>query len=272
MVFEGIINPKKAEGKAWELFFIGIFYSSLAIVLSLWIFKTHASLVMVFLTVMACIHIVYSIIRLEEEKDKIILAEKELMKEHSKALSVFMFLFFGFVISFSLWYIFLPSDVLPNIFGVQQETISDINASITGNAINSLGIFGKIFLNNIKVMIFCIIFSFFYGAGAIFILAWNASVIGTAIGAFARASMSTGIFSAFSMGVMRYMTHGFFEILAYFMVGLAGGIISAAIINHDFGSDKFNHILIDSLDLIAGAIIVLFMAGLIEVFVTPLMF
>ncbi len=48
MVFEALINPMKAERRPWELFFIGIFYSSLAIVLSLWIFNDHASLVMAY--------------------------------------------------------------------------------------------------------------------------------------------------------------------------------------------------------------------------------
>ena len=49
------------------------------------------------------------------------------------------------------------------------------------------------------------------------------------------------------LGIMRYMTHGFFEILAYFIGGLAGGIVSIALIKHNL---QENRVLIDSLDLI----------------------
>ena len=65
------------------------------------------------------------------------------------------------------------------------------------------------------------------------------------------------------------MTHGFFEILAYFIGGLAGGIISVAIINHDVRSPKFRIILKDSFDLILIAIAILIIAAFIEVFITP---
>lgn len=272
MVFESLINPKKAERKAWEMFFIGLFYSSIAVLLSIWIFRDHASLVMVFLTVLASIHLVYGVLQLEEEKDIEIKEEKLLIKEHGRALSFFVFLFLGFVVSFSLWYIFLPSSLIPDVFGVQQQTITDVNTQVTGKAIDTTGMLSRIFFNNMKVMIFCLLFSFFYGSGAIFILSWNASVIGAAIGSFVRNSISHGFFSIFSAGLLRYLTHGIPEILAYFMAGLAGGIISVAVIRHEFGSERFRHILTDSVDLITLAVFVLFLASLIEVFITPALF
>ncbi len=272
MVFESLINPKKAEKKPWEMFFIGLFYSSLAVLLSIWIFRDYASLVMVFLTVMASIHLVYGVLQLEEEKDMEIKEEKLLIKEHGKALSFFVFLFLGFVVSFSLWYVFLPAPLLSDVFGVQQQTISDINTQVTGEAIGTTTILSKIFLNNIKVMVFCLLFSFFYGSGAIFILSWNASVIGAAVGSFVRNSISHGFISVFSVGLLRYLTHGIPEIIAYFMAGLAGGIISIAVIKHEFGSERFKHVLVDSVDLVTIAVFVLFLAGLIEVYITPVLF
>ena len=270
MVLESLINPKKAEKKPWEMFFVGLVYSSIAILMSLWIFKDYASLVFVFFTVLACTHFIYIAIEMEEEKDKIA-THRMFIKEHSGILSFLVFLFLGFVVSFTLWYVFLPSTVVSSLFSIQQETISAINSKVTGSFTETLPFIGKIFFNNIKVMIFCLLFSFFYGIGAIFILTWNASVIGTAIGNFIRSSMHNGIFSAFSLGFLRYLTHGIPEILAYFMAGLAGGIISIAIIKHEFGSGKFKNVLADSVDLIIGSVVVLFIAALIEVYVTPLL-
>ena len=100
MVLESLLNPINAEGKPWEMFFIGFLYSSVAILLSMWIFRDQTSLVMVFLTVMACIPIVYNTMKLEESKDISILEERMLIKEHNRAIAFFMFLFFGITLSF----------------------------------------------------------------------------------------------------------------------------------------------------------------------------
>ncbi len=286
MVLESLLNPRKAEGKPWETFFIGIVYSSIAIFLSLWIFHDYASLVMVFLTVIASVPLMYNIIALEEEKNLEISSEKILVKEHWKAISVFIFLFLGFLASFTIWYVVLPTATTENVFDVQLKTIENINAGVTA-IITGKGIYSNFFMsiisNNIKVMIFCILFAFIFGAGAIFILTWNASVIAAAIGSFIRENISsvaanqgwdqvTGYFYVGSSGFLRYLIHGIPEITAYFLAGLAGGIISIAVIRHDFGTDRFRKIVIDSLDLIILAFMVLFTAAIIEVFITPLIF
>lgn len=277
MVIESLVNPFKAERDPWEMFFVGMFYSSIAVLLSLWVFKPHASLVMVFLTVIACVPLMYGTIKLEEKKDLEIKEEKILIKEHGRALSFFIFLFLGITISFTLWYVFLPPDITQSLFSIQTKTISDINTQITGQGINQFSLFSKIFFNNLKVLVFCLIFAFIYGFGAIFILTWNASVIGTAIGNFVRSNIpNTADFAQYfqitSLGILRYMIHGIPEILAYFTGGLAAGIISIAIIRHDFRSDKFQHVLLDSADLLLLSLAVLLIAALIESFVTPLLF
>ena len=69
MVLESLLNPLSAEKRPWEMFFIGFAYSSVAILLSLWIFRDQTSLIMVFLTVMASLPIVYNTMKLEEGKD-----------------------------------------------------------------------------------------------------------------------------------------------------------------------------------------------------------
>jgi len=283
MVLELLINPQKAEKTPWAMFFFGFVYASVGAFLSLWIFGKYASLVMVFLTVLACIYLLQGILAVEEEKDIAISKERTLLKEHGKALSLFMFLFLGFMAAYSLWYVLLPSGWVQNLYGAQIETIRQVNGMGTGSAIDGTSRLGKIFFNNLKVLFFSILFAFFYGAGAVFILAWNASVVGAAIGNFVRTELATitkGIglvaagsyFSIYSLGLLRYMTHGLFEILAYFMAALGAGIISIAVIKHDVGSEKFTHIIIDSLDLIIISIAILFFAALVEVYITPVLF
>ena len=76
----------------------------------------------------------------------------------------------------------------------------------------------------------------------------------------------------FTAGFMRYMTHGTFEILAYIIAGVAGTLISIALINHKLKSPEFKKVTFDSLNLIIIAIVVLFIAAIIEVAVTPYFF
>lgn len=271
MVFESLVNPFSAAKRPWEMFFIGFLYNSIAIFLALWIFESHASLVMVFLTVLACIPFVYSTIKMEEEYDMKHDSESLLMKEHSRVLIILMFLFVGIMISVAIWYIFLPQSISQNLFEVQSQTIQSINVQVTGGAVDSATLFLKIFLNNLWVLMFCLLFAFFYGFGAIFILTWNASVVGVAIGNFAVSNFAKfgTYFSVIPLAVTRYMVHGTFEITAYFAAGLAGGIISIAVIKHDIGTKKFEHVLLDSVDLVVASIILLALAALIEIHLTP---
>jgi len=282
MVLESLIDTFKAEKKPWNLFFIGLLYSSIALFLGNWIFREYSSLIMVFLTTMACIPLIFFTMRVEEKKDIAIEGEGKLLKEHSKAILFMMFLFLGIMSGFVFWYVVLPSDFVQNSFQSQTLTIQSINVRITGDVLN-IKTLTNIILNNLKVLIFCILFSFLYAAGAIFILTWNASVIATAIGNFIRSNMAyyatkTGFtkYAAYlqivSLSIIRYMTHGTFEILAYFMAGLAGGIISMAVINERFGTKRFERVILDSSDLILLSVLLLIVAALIEVYITPLLF
>jgi len=281
MVFESLVNPVKAERHPLRMFLLGIFYSSIGVLLSLWIFGQWPSLVMVFLTVMASVPLVYNTIKYEEKQDKEIHDEMSLLKQHKKAISFLVMLFLGFVVGFTFWYLVLPSHLVSRLFLTQIETLNNLN-SATGQFVSAQS-FMIIYVNNMRVLFFCLFFSFFYGAGAIFILVWNASIIAAAMGGLIKKGIlsiaskiglvATGSYMhLFVCGLLRYLSHGVLEILGYFIGGLAGGIISVAVIRHDFGTKEFNHIIADSLDLIILAIVVLFLAALVEVFITPLIF
>lgn len=272
MVFESLATPWKAEKHPWEMFFFGFLYTSLAVALSIWIFRDYAGLISVFFTVMFCIPLMYNTLKWEEEKIDYIDEEKSILKEHSGAIAFFFFLFLGMTFAFATWYVVLPPAVSSSIFAVQSHTILAIN----GNYVGSSDLFMKIFFNNLKVLTFCILFSFFFGAGAIFILTWNASVIAVAMGGVVKTyvlSADTSMFMShligYSNATIRYMIHGIPEIMAYFVAALAGGIISVAIVRKDFLTKNFQKIAFDTSNLILISVLILLVAGLIEAFITP---
>ena len=295
-MLETLINPRKAERKPWEMLLIGILYAALSVIivdflfLKNIVFEKYISMLIVCFTVIFSIPFFFYMIKHEEEKDTRIKSQKHLLKEHGKALAVLSFLFLGYVIAFSVMFIVLPKDVTTVNYRAQLETYCLINAKFTdmndcvSNALDNLGIsqmiqkpeiniregmnrVSMILANNFYVLLFSLLFSFLFGAGAIFILVWNASVIASAIGIFARGDLAN-----LPAGLGNYMIHGLPEIASYFIVALAGGIIGSALIKHEFGRDRFWHIMQDALDLIILALVVLILSSFIEVFITPLLF
>ena len=283
MVVESFLNPFKAEKKPWEMLFLGFLYTSIGIFLSLWIFRNEASLITVFMITMAALPLFYNTMKLEESKDILMDKESEILREHNKAISFFMYLFVGITVACAVWYVLLPVSTINLLFDKQTGTIQAINNHVSGNVIHELNAFGKIFFNNFKVLAFSILFSFVYGAGAIFILSWNATVIGSAIGNFIRANISSytnslgllevgNYFHVVSLGLLKYSIHGIPEIAAYFYGGLAGGIISVALIKRHFMTKKFQTIMKDFTELVLIAIGFLIAAAFLEIYITPVLF
>ena len=267
------------------MFFVGIFYASLSILLVNWVFAQdvvladYSGVLVVTFTVMFSMPFIYYTIKLEEKKATSNMGPLKLLKEHRRALWAFLWLFLGFVIGFSFWYIILPTTTS---FTAQIATYCAINNQGSQECLAQYGIKGPtttttfvpnterlflIFANNIYVLIFTIIFSLIFGAGVIFVLAWNASVIAAAIGIFTKSSLD-----GLPIALLRYMIHGIPEIAAYFVAALAGGIISIAVIRHEIGTEKFWEVLQDSLNLLIISVITLFVAAAIEVFITPVLF
>jgi uncharacterized membrane protein SpoIIM required for sporulation len=281
-MLEMLVKVKNAERRPWEMFFIGLFYASVSLLVVTFIFSKdsvlsqYGGMLLVLFIVLCSLPFMYYLIKVEEGKDIEISKSGRLIKEHSKALRAFMWLFLGFVVALAFWYIVLPSYNSVN-FNAQISVFCAINSGenfdyclkqhgltgITGNAAGSRMVI-EIFANNIYVMIFTLLFSLAFGAGAIFILAWNASVIAAAMGIFAR-----GELIHLPCSVLRYMIHGIPEIAAYFITALAGGIISVAIIRRDLQGERMWKVLEDALILIIIAIVVMFLAALIEVYITP---
>jgi hypothetical protein len=283
MVLESIIPVKTAERKPIEMLPLSFLYATIAIFIGLWIFPNHASLTVVFFTVMALLPLMVHMIRFEEET----IFSKQLQQfepNHQRTIPFFIFMFLGMVLAFSVWFVIFPQNITTNLFALQIGTIQAINTQvnqIAGNAISISSYFTTVLLNNLKVLVFSLFFSFIYGAGAIFILTWNASVVAVAIGnltrkfitAYAGAAGVAGVaayFQGYSLGLLRYMIHGIPEIAAYFVGGLAGGLISVAVIKYDFMDKRFNAVLVDAGNLILLAIGFLLIAVVLETFVSPL--
>lgn len=285
-MLESLINPKRVEKGPWKMLFIGLIYGSLSLLLVSWFFSgdivlsKFSGMIVVTFSVMFTLPFMYYMIKQEEEEDEQIEGFFSVWRVHKDAIYAFMWLFLGLVISFAFWYIILQDS---NLFNAQIETYCMINSpgNIEGcvakydieNRIATTGAATKemrllsIIENNIYVMIFTLIFSLIFGAGAIFVLAWNASVISAAIGIFTSYDLKDIPF-----GLLRYMIHGAPEIGAYFITALAGGIFGVGVIRNGIRNPKFLRIIENVVILLFISIMILIIAAVIEVYFTPILF
>lgn len=259
-----LLNPKKAKRHPFEIIFVGFFYVSLSILISLWIFPEYASLFSIFLTVVSCLYIVQGILITEEKKEKNTNTEKSLLKMHSRTIIFFSWLFLGFLLAFTFWTIVLPDHHIDNAFSVQQIAFQDIS-SITGRSIFP-GAFQAILFNNLRVMLLSLLLALFYGAGAVFILVWNASVMGFVIGTLAKNVFGLAFLPQI---FIKYLIHGIPEMIAYFAAALAGGILFISLVKGDFKSGRTKRMLIDASITILISVAILVLAALIEVYISP---
>lgn len=289
-MLESMINPQRLEKGEWKMFFIGILYASLSILLVKWFFakdvvlSEYSGILVVLFCVMFSLPFMYFIIKKEEAEDESAFGFSRVWATHKDAIYAFMWLFLGFIIAFSFWYILLQDPVL---FNAQVETYCKINApgniencvqgqlltqtgtgaATSGGASTNTLRFLSIIENNIYVMIFTLLLSLIFGAGAIFILAWNASVISAAVGIFTRYQISE-----IPKGLLRYMIHGFPEIAAYFITALAGGIFGVGFIRNGWRSKRFLHVIENVALLLFISILILVVAAIVEVYLTPSIF
>jgi len=287
-MLESLVNPKRVEKGPWRMFFIGLVYSSLSLLLVNWFFSgdsvlsQYSGMIVVTFSVMFSLPFIYYMFKQEEIEDESITGFFAVWRIHKDAVYAFMWLFLGFIVAFSFWFIVLQN---PDLFNAQIETYCRINSpsnmqwcldkydfaqyadsGTTGAITKEIRLF-SIIENNVYVMIFTLLLSLIFGAGAIFVLAWNASVIAAAISIFAKYSVKD-----IPLGVARYMIHGAPEIAAYFMTALAGGMFGLNVLKNGFRGEKFLHNLEDTIILLFLALVILLFAAAIEVYITPLFF
>jgi len=138
-MLESIINPKRLEKGPLKMLFVGIVYASLSLLLVKWFFLNDpilydfAGMIVVTFTVMFSLPFMYFLIKKEEEEDELIEGFFGVWKMHKDAVFAFMWLFLGFLIAFSFWFIILQDE---NLFNAQIGTYCTINSP--GNVENCI--------------------------------------------------------------------------------------------------------------------------------------
>lgn len=270
-MLEQLFPASWIERKAWFAFILGASYSALGIGSALLLFPKEVGLAAVAFTSLLALPSLNRMLTLETKQAA---AERKFdltdpFKNHKDIFSVYIFLFIGVLLVFSIFSIILP-DIATNRIFAEQITAVGLAGNATGG-----GSFTSIFSNNMIVFLFALIASFIYGAGAIFIIIWNASVWGVVFGVIARDASTIVNYNPFVylfLIMIAITPHMLTEAAAYIMAAISGGIVSKAVILENAFSERFTKIIQDALVIFFVAVVLLVFAAYVESNITPKLF
>ncbi|HOW29203.1 MAG TPA: stage II sporulation protein M [archaeon] len=281
MVMEFIFNPAKISKNPSIIFFEALFLSIISVFFSVFIFpKEYASIgVLLFITVGA----IPVFAKLFSYSSYLFNYSESFFTRHKILFLEITYFFLGIFVAFVLLFFILGPTTKETVFSTQLgeiEGVTNLRQSITGQAIetkiNSENNFTKVFkivlFNNFNVIIRAALLSFFYGAGALFLIAWNASILATVISSEIFTSMGsiTGIFGIFQgiiqsfINFLGYIPHGFPEMLSYFIISFAGAMLARDLMKGLFTTEFRWKVLVDILFMVSLSVFLLVLGAIIE--------
>ena len=250
MVLESIIGEANVRRHPVLIFLITFLVSVGGIIAAYQVFESYASVLATAFITIGLVPIIHNIFA-KEQYDEIMHRKSAatFFARHFNVILIYVWIFIGVVFAFALVYSVSPPELRTTIFSEQINAFCSISnsANCTNGVPNSIvANFGAsafdscqnpgvsdvfscslyVFENNIRVLIFVLILSLLYGAGAIFIIVWNASILGIFFGELFLMEAHI-IWVGFLQSML--IGHGPPELLGYIFAALAGTLLSAMI-------------------------------------------
>ena len=270
-------------------FAVGVYCAIIGIIVAWMLFPSSTGIVSVFFTSLALLPFLKRLLPLEsvfQNKKREIkfnnplrylkkfLNFHKLTLEYKNIFTIYVALFLGIFIVFTLFQMSLPEPYAQNFFTEQTNILHGSADAVFGSADRpfmsasiSLNTFFAIIANNIVVLMVSFVIAIVYRAG-IFIIAWNASVWGVIFGSVISESsqlLGQNMWLLFFFSIIIIIPHMVAEAFAYIC-----GVISGSSVYITMWSslkEKQNNIIItDAVRLLILGSILLVVASLIEVY------
>jgi uncharacterized membrane protein SpoIIM required for sporulation len=268
MVLESLIRADDLIKHPIKMIAISFIVSLICSFVAYFIFPSFSGVISPLLITVAMAPIIYTVFSKEEEleeKQAKHLINQNIVDRYDELIKIFMWFFIGNMLAILLMTAVLPDSILSVIFSQQIgeiSAISNLANSATGQAISG-DFLSIIIVNNLKVMAFSFILAFLIETGGLFILSWNASILGVYLGGFIR----QGAQSQLLLVTIGILPHAIIEVLAYFLAGIAGGVLSLGLVRTSPGSKEFKLIFKDAFKLLLFAFILVIVGGFVEVYI-----
>jgi hypothetical protein len=276
LVLEHIFPEDWLERKGRYAFLLGIIYSVIGILIASILFPGDPALVAVAFTSLLLLPELYKIFSIEERQESIeqSVSIRNLWKDDIQVVRIYIFLFLGIMLVYSLGTIVMPELQANTLFREQLEI--RFGQGFAGQATAGAGglfstdLFLGLLSNNFLVLMACFIMALLTGDGAIFLITWNASVWGTIFGLTAKyAGQFSGRHPIIVFGIIMGIVfwHMMIEAISYILAAISGSVISKDVILEKFASDRFFEVFGFNLYLLLFALVFLVLGALVETFV-----
>ncbi len=261
-MFERVVVRFNDSERLVDVFFLSLLFTlvSVFLVQHVVVFRIGGSnlagVIAVLLTSLAAAYPFVSYL-LEEERMEITRdwSETTLLRRHAHQLELYLSFFLGSTVGFALSTFFVDS----TFYAVQLEVLETVR-SPTGMAVGGT-MFTDIIANNLWVLSVTFLLTFFIASGVIFILVWNASVLGVLVGTLASSAFEVPVVTMF------YLPHGLLEVGAYVFAGIAGALLSYRVEFKVFedGEAEGQAVTWDAVLLVGIAVVMILLAAAVEV-------
>ena len=237
MVLDYLLSPHQARKDPWSLAIAAMLFVSFGVIIDVLMPSVHGSIII--FAMLPAIPLLWMLMvreEVEEEKDNLLghagYYHKHgflgSIKPHGSLWEILAFFFLGAVIAYTFWYAALPAETSQQMFADQINEVKLIQGAMataaTGNMFTE-GKFWFLFEHNLQVLGIMFVFCLLYGIGSVYMLMWNASIIGVVLGGKIATEGIPGVV----VGFLGLLPHGIFEISAYFVATIAGGIFSVSL-------------------------------------------
>ena len=257
------MSVKDAIRSPWHMIVFGAVISLVSVCMAYLIFPENSGLMAVFLITLISAPFMWNLLKYEEwceERDftrKMSFLDKvNPVKVLMRSMTIFVIyaaFFGGMTAALAAAYMFLPASIAEQTFNDQMAQMGKVSDLVGRFSLD--GTFYHILTNNLAVLGMSFVLALLIGVGAIFILAWNASVL-------AVARLIVTEVDGLSSALLRFMPHGVFEIAAFFLAAIAGGVISVAVTKRQ--TPQFGPVVRDMAVILALGVALVFIGAAIE--------
>lgn len=271
MVFEQFLSFKSVRKRSYYAFGLSFAFVFVGYIVSRFFFGRTVSIAMLFLCTLLLVPSLVKLLAMEEKIEKKY-GMKYFFKTHQKVFKIYLFVFLGILAGYLV--LGAVSDDFDNNFqyqlnylvkeqGLTEASVDNFVQQELHLGMNDfLGILGA----NLEVLAICFVLSLFYGAGAIFLIVFNASVFASFILLIFRYIGET--LGSFSAVALLFFVHMIPEVGGFLLAAIAGGVLSYAFYKEKFMGVSFKNVARDSLILLLIAVGLVVLGAVLEVFVT----
>jgi len=261
MVLEQFLDRRIVLRHFPFVFLLGVVYVFVAYAVQQFVFPSQSLAVSLLLTILLLPSLHHLVVIEEKIESR---GSSHFFRRHRTILKCYLGAFLGILAGFLVLGFVNPSSLDYQLDALEHDHFKqELITAFSGQAYSPD--FTKVialFSHNTEYLLIGFVLSIFYGAGAIFLIVYNASFFSAFV---------VEIFSRWSNAVSLAgisLVHMLPESAGFILTAMAGASLSRALIHEKLSGQAFRNVLRNDVKLLVVALLLIFVAAVLEVYVT----